>query len=566
MERRIKLLITFFLFCFLAIFAKLFYWQVIDRDNLLALASGQYNVSLEIPAPRGKIFSSDNYPLVLNQKIYNLFVNPQELNIFPSDLFEMIKSLVKKEQFSELAMANKLSLMLRHKNLRWISLVKDLSEEDKQEIEKLKINGLGFEEKEKRFYPESSMSAHLLGFVGEDEKGNKKGYFGLEGYYDNEIKGKSGGRFFEQDALGRPVPLVAESLEKPIQGRNLVLNIDRPVQFLVEKHLKDAIKKYSAASGLVVIMDPKNGGVLSMASFPSYDPSLYYLYDQQLYRNPVVSSSFEPGSIFKLIVMAAAVDSGVIKKDDVCSVCDGPKKIGEYTIKTWNEKYYPSSLMTDIIVHSDNVGMVYVGQKLGVEKLYDYLKRFGFGERTGIDLQGEVSPELREKMEWREIDLATVSFGQGIAATPIQILDAVSSIANNGELYQPQVVDKIFDGPQVVNIKPVRKRNPISSNTARIITRMMVEAVEKGEAKWAKPKDYMIAGKTGTAQIPIAGHYDPEKTVASFVGFAPADNPAFAMLVALKEPKTSPWGSETAAPLWFEIAKDIFKLWKIPPS
>lgn len=558
MERRIRLLIFFFSVCFLAIIGKLFYWQVINREYLLALADNQYHVSLGIPASRGKIFSSDNFPLVLNQKSYILFVDPQELKISPSDLVQKIKSIVKKEQFDLEALANK--------SLRRLVLVKNLDSGAKAEIEKLEIEGLDFEEKEKRFYPESSMSAHMLGFVGEDEKGGEKGYFGLEGYYNHEIEGKLGGRSFEQDALGRPVPLSEESIEKPVPGRSLVLNLNRPLQFLAEKRLQEGIKKYSASSGLVVIMDPKTGGILAMASFPSYDQSVYYFYDSELYRNPAVSSSFEPGSIFKVIVMAAGIDSGRVETDDVCDICGGPKRVGEYTIKTWNEKYYPNSSMSDIIIHSNNVGMVYVSQRLGIERLCDYLKKFGFGQRTGIDLQGEITPELRDRSDWKEIDLATASFGQGIAVTPIQILAAVSAIASKGELYQPQVVNKILEDSHVVEIKPVRKGRSISLKTAEIITEMMVQAVEEGEAKWARPKDYRIAGKTGTAQIPIAGHYDPEKTVASFVGFAPADNPAFAMLVALREPKTSPWGSETAAPLWFEIAKDIFKLWRIPPG
>lgn len=556
MERRIRLLVFFFAICFLAIVGKLFYWQVINREYLLALADNQHLVSLGIPATRGKIFSSDNFPLVLNQKSYTLFIDPQELNVSPDVLVQAIKPIVKKEKFDLSAIANK--------NLRRLALAKNLDNQPKEELEKLEIKGLDLEEKEKRFYPEASMSAHLLGFVGEDEKGEGKGYFGLEGYYNYEIEGKRGGRSFEQDALGRPVPLGEESIEKPIPGRSLLLNLDRPLQFLVEKHLQAGIEKYSASSGLVVIMDPKSGGVLSMASFPTYDQSAYYLYDAELYRNPVISSSFEPGSIFKVIVMAAGIDSGKIKADDICDVCWGPKKIGEYTIKTWNEKYYPNSSVTDIIIHSDNVGMVYIGQKLGFENLYGYLKNFGFGERTGIDLQGEITPALRDKKDWREIDLATASFGQGIAATPIQILAAVSAIANKGELYQPQVVDKILEDSQVVEIKPIKKGRVISAKTAEIVTEMMVQAVEKGEAKWARPQNWRIAGKTGTAQIPIAGHYDPEKTIASFIGFAPVENPAFVMLVALREPKTSPWGSETAAPLWFEIAKDIFKLWGVP--
>lgn len=558
MDRKIKWLVYVFLLGFLAVFGKLFYWQILNHSKLVALAGFQYRTSIEVPGQRGKIYTSDNFPLVLNKKSFLLFVDPQELSLSPEKLREKIGPAVKE---------NNLNLKeISDKAIRFLPLAKNLDEAEKAKIEELKIKGLGFEEAEKRFYPESSMSAHLLGFVGEGEKGEARGYFGLEGYYDSEIGGKPGVRYFERDALGRPIPLAEELLEKPISGRNLLLNIDRRLQFLAEEHLKKGIEKYSASSGLVLIMNPKNGEVLSMASFPNYDPSSYYAYDSELYRNSVISSSFEPGSIIKVLVMAAAIDAGVIRQDETCPLCGGPRVISDYVIKTWNEKYYPGSSMTDIIVHSDNVGMVYVGEKLGAARFYEYLNKFGFGRKTDIDLQGEISPNVRNLGEWREIDLATASFGQGIAVTPIQFLTAICSLANNGELYQPQMVREIFEEPKTMEIKPIKKGRTVSASTAKAVTEMMIQAVERGEAKWARPKNYRIAGKTGTAQIPIAGHYDPEKTIASFVGFVPPENPAFAMLVSLTEPKSSPWGSETAAPLWFEIAKEIFRLWKIPPD
>lgn len=564
MEQRIKLLILFFFIGFLTVIGKLFYWQVLNNRSLVALAENQYFTSEIIPASRGEIFSSDNFPLVMDRKSYTLTVDPQNLEISPLSLLQELGQYIQKDSWQ---LSDKDEALFANKNLRRLVLASGLDRETKENIEKLEIAGLNFEEKEIRFYPEASVSAHLLGFVGKDEKGNPKGYFGLEGYYDSEIAGQSGSRLFEKDALGRPVPLSEESLEPSFPGRSLILNLDRPLQFLVEKRLQSGVEKYQASSGLVVIMNPKNGKIVAMASFPNYDPAHYFLFNPELYRNPVISFSFEPGSIFKVIVMAAGIDSGAITADEICSFCGGPKKIGEYTIKTWNDKYYPNLSMTDILVHSDNVGMTYIGEKLGVKRLYDYLKRFGFGEITGIDLQGEFSPDLRQEKDWREIDLATASFGQGIAVTPIQILSAVAAIANKGELYQPQVVWSIVENNNsTVEIKPVKKGRPISAKTAEIVTQMMVQAVERGEAKWARPKDYKIAGKTGTAQIPIAGHYDPEKTVASFIGFAPADNPSFVMLVSLVGPKTSPWGSETAAPLWFDISRDIFRLWKIPPS
>lgn len=563
MFKRIKLLIVFLSIGFLAVIGKLFYWQIICSSKLQALAENQHSVSLEIPAPRGKIYSSDKFPLVLNQKTYNLFLVPQKLKISPDELFKKLQGIFQNTPYEE--QINEKKEVLSGEKLYWMYLVKNLEEEQKEKIEALKIEGIGFEEQEKRLYPENSLLSHTLGFVGGSKDG-VKGYYGLEGFYENELKGRPGLRIYEKDAIGEPLPLGKDEMEPPIPGRDLVLNIIRPLQFLVEKHLQNGIEKYQASSGWVVIMDVRNGHLLASASFPSYHPFYYYQYDQEFFTDPVVSSSFEPGSIFKVIVMASALDSGAINQNDICTQCSGPKKIGEYTIRTWNDKYYPNSTMTDILVHSDNVGMVFVANKTGSKKLYQYLKKFGFGEKTGIDLMGEISPVLKSPESWSEIDQATISFGQGIAVTPIQILTAISSIANGGTLFQPQVVNKIVEKGKEVNLLPKEKGKTISSQTAVIVRDMMIEAVERGEAKWAKPKNYTVAGKTGTAQIPIAGHYDPEKTIASFIGFAPAKNPVFAMLVSLKEPKTSPWGSETAAPLWFEIANDALKLLNIPPD
>jgi len=320
-------------------------------------------------------------------------------------------------------------------------------------------------------------------------------------------------------------------------------------------------------------MDPYSGGILAMANYPSYFPEYWTdelkgesdVSNVGVFRNLAIGGNYEPGSVMKPITISMALNEGLVNPSTTYED-NGPVVYSGFPVRTWNNKYLGTITMTQILEHSINTGAAWVGHRVGFETFAKYIDAFNFGSPTGIDLQGENTPALRERKDWREIDLATASFGQGIAATPIQILSAVSAIANKGELYQPQVVDKILEDSQVVEIKPIRKGRPISAKTAEIVTEMMIQAVEKGEAKWARPQNWRIAGKTGTAQIPIAGHYDPEKTIASFVGFAPADNPAFVMLVALREPKTSPWGSETAAPLWFEIAKDIFKLWRIPPG
>lgn len=557
-KTKIRLVLILLIFGFAAVLGKLSYWQIFQQKKLKLLAAGQYQYSRKTLTQRGKILTSDNYPLVLNQNSYLMFADPSQLQISPDLLLTKLEKYLDKNKINQ--------NLLSDKKTFWIPLRENVSEEEKSEIQDLKIRGLNFESEEIRFYPEASMSAQLLGFLGNDENDQTKGYFGLEGYYDKELKGKEGNFLYEKDALGKPLPIGNIKEEKLIAGRDLILNIDRGMQFLIEKKLKEGIEKYGAVSGSVLVIDPKSGAVLAMASFPSYDQAVYYSFDQENFRNPVISGIFEPGSIFKVLVMAAAIDSRSVTENEQCDFCDGPRTIADYTIKTWNEKYYPDTTMTDIIVHSDNVGMVYVTEKMGTSIFFDYLKKFGLLEKTNIDLQGEVSSKIKTKSQWSKIDLATASFGQGIALTPIQILTAVAAIANGGEIYEPQVVNKIREGDKTIEINPNKKGRAVSAKTAGIIKKMMVEAVEKGEAKWAKPTGFSIAGKTGTAQIPIEGHYDPEMTIASFIGFAPADNPAFAMLVTLNEPKTSPWGSETAAPLWFLMAKDILRLKRIAPG
>lgn len=245
----------------------------------------------------------------------------------------------------------------------------------------------------------------------------------------------------------------------------------------------------------------------------------------------------------------------------------GPVQIGPYVIRTWNNEYNGKISMTEVLEHSSNVGMVFVAQQLGREKLLAAIRKFGFGKLTNIDLEDEASPELRPDKEWAVVDEYTASFGQGIAVTPIQMVRALAALANGGKMMEPHVVKEIKDAKgKVTTVQPKVVSQVISPETARIVTEMMVAAVDNGEAKWAKPKGYRVAGKTGTAQIPVAGHYDATKTIASFVGFAPADKPRFVMLVTLREPSSSPWGSETAAPLFFTIARDLFTYWGIPPQ
>ena len=559
---------------------RLFYWQFLAKNP----TEGQtYSEESKIPAARGQIYAADGFPLVTNQEAFLLYGKPGNLNDSPQKIAQTLAPYLISEKYAtasgrlsdeeeksrleEIRQKEKdLQDKLSNRFLIWVQLARKVPLAVKEKIQVLDLAGLGFERDEKRLYPEASMAAQLLGFVGSDKFGDDTGYFGLEGYYDRQLRGKAGRLGQETDPLGFPILIGKYRSIAPKKGASLYLTLNRSIQFMIEEKLRQAVEKYGAKDGTVIIADPKTGHILAIATYPTYHPGLFSEFSQDLYKNPAVADTYEPGSTFKLITMSAALDLSLVEPSSSCDVCSGPRQIGGYEISTWNKKYYPGSTMTEIIQHSDNVGITFVADKLQVERFHDYIMKFGFGKVTGIDLQEEATGFVRKKEEWRPIDLATASFGQGIAVTPIQMIQAISAIANGGRLNPTQLVSKIVDDSREEIVKPDEERQVISSKAAAQVTEMMVNAVKLGEARAFAPEGYRIAGKTGTAQIPVAGHYDPNKTIASFVGFAPADDPRFVMLVRFSQPTSSPFGSETAAPTFFAIARELFNYFGILPS
>jgi len=557
MTKRISFVFVVFLVSFAVVIARLFYWQIVRHPELKALAIAQSSNILSVPSRRGDILTNDNFPLATSKKSYLLYANPKVVE----DRDEYSEKLSKITEIPDTTISAQLK-----KELFWVKLSDSVSADQKKAIEKLKLPGVGFEESTIRYYPEASMAAHLVGFLGRDQKSGTEGFFGLEGYYDTQLTGRPGKMYAIHDALGN---LILNDIrrEEKIDGRTLRLSIDRTVQYIVEKKLKEGVQKYEADSGNAIVIESKTGKIVAMASFPQFDPEHYYEFDSDYYKNPIISNVYEPGSTFKVLIAAAGIDTGAIKPDTRCTICSGPVQVGEYSIKTWNDKYYANSTMTEVIQHSDNTGMVYIGRRLGIDKITQYLEQFGINETTGVDLEGEISGSIRSRDSWYPIDLATVSFGQGISVTPLQLIVAVNSIANEGKVVVPSVVSEVIteDGRKIT-IKPKIKRQAISPTTAKVVKEMMVNAVDNGEAKWTVLKDYKVAGKTGTAQIPVEGRYDPTNTIASFVGFFPADDPKLTMLVTMHRPKTSIYGSETAAPIFFQIAREVIHYYDIPPS
>lgn len=575
---RESIVATGILIVLLIITGRLFYWQVIQRDNLQALASNQYARSVNSVGTRGKIFTADGSILVTNEEVYRLFAEPQILSEHPDQLSQRLAPVLladpSRSEEASTAAELEAALVTTENQLRerlstsskWVGLASNLNAETKQKILDLHIKGLGFDTEYRRMYPEASTAAHLTGFVGKDAEGFDIGYFGVEGALDQELKARSDTFTVLSDALG--VPLGNEEMrQRPIvDGRDITLTVRRDMQHTIEARLKKGMELYGAEAGEVIVLDPKTGDVLALAAYPNFDQKVFYKYPQENFSNPTISHLYEPGSTFKVLTVAAGIDAGAITPETTCDSCSGPRQFGKYTIRTWNNEYNPGITMTEALAKSDNTAMIFIAEKLGPDMLRQYLERFKIGAALEIDLQGDRTTPFPQK--WGPVELATISFGQGISASSFQLVRAISAIANDGKMMQPRIVKTVTDPITGVTYQPEPQviAEPVSAETAEAVTQMMIESAAHGEAQWTASKLYSVAAKTGTSQVAENGVYLEDKTIASFVGFAPAPDPAFVMVVKLLAPQSSPWAAETAAPLWYSIAKDLFLLLNIPPD
>lgn len=390
MKWRYQAAVIFFAFIFLCIGGRLFYWQIVKADELSRLGREQYSQIVQIQPQRGDITAADAFPLVTNSLEYLVFGNPKEImnkDATANTLSPLIS--VESSTISAILNADKF----------WVPIKSRVHTDAKLAIDALKLPGIGFQEQYGRLYPEASMAASLLGFVGKDDAGNDKGYFGLEGYYDRQLRGRAGSAVVIKDALGRPVLSKYNDDSGAQDGRSLVLTLDRTIQYQLETKLKAGIENYGAQSGMGAVMDPKTGAILAMSNFPSFDPRAFNQYDPSLYKNPFITDTYEPGSTFKPLVMAAALEEKLITPTTTCPICDKPVQVQNYEIHTWNNEYTANIDMTHIMIHSDNTGMVYISQLMGLTKMLSYFDKFGIGQDTGIDLQGEFAPPLKEERD-----------------------------------------------------------------------------------------------------------------------------------------------------------------------
>ncbi len=499
LSSKIRLLSSFFALVFFLIFLKLIFIQVISAEKYSAAAEKQHFYTLDIPAARGEIKTADGFSLVANKTDYLFYVNLSQFSDNKEIVAEKLADIMganvplvatdggriaeaDKDKFikdTKKELKDQLLAKFNVKNAVWVNLAHFVKTAQKEQIDNLKIAGLGFVEEESRDYPEGSMSAHLLGFVGFDSVGNPKGYFGLEGFYERELSGRAGEIRIEKDALGRPIAIGSETRREKQDGRDLVTTVDRSVQSFTERYLAQGIKDWGASGGAALVMDPRTGAILASASFPMYDLNNFSYYPSQLYKNPTVADLYEPGSIMKPLVMAAAINENKLTPETRCDRCDGPRQIGEYSIHTFNDQYHPNLTMTEVLINSDNTGMTFVGEKLGFDRLYAYFTNYGFARKTGVDLQEEVSGSLRNKNDFYEIDRATLTFGQGIGITAMEMMKVWSALANGGRMVTPHLVSKIQDGDKTIDLSWPQSQPVFSPVTAKTVTEMLVRVAKE---------------------------------------------------------------------------------------
>lgn len=614
---------AFVFFLAIALYLKLFILQIVQAGYYQSLAESQHSAYDVLEPERGRIFIRDSqdgsgelYPAAVNKDFADLFAVPKEVEqaeeiaellyqVFHQakveqevlDLLEddeyfgrLIEEIgaededearqqfleVKKELEIELRKKEILddySKKLTKKNDPYEPLANKVPEEKLALIMDKAYSGIYYHLKQYRYYPESNIGSHFLGFVGFNESG-MAGHYGLEGFFNRELSGESGAIKGVKSGQGGVIIINNREYTAPIDGYDLILTINRSIQFEVCRALEASLGQYDAEGGSVLVMDPFSGAIIAMCSLPDFDPNNYNLVEQaDVFNNPAIFEAYEPGSIFKSITMAAGLDNGAVKPETIFN------DQGYVMVEGWNKPIKNSDFethgghgwvdMNTVLEESLNTGSIFVMEKIGYEDFSDYVVNFGFGEKTGIELETEGLSNIDnlKRSRIRPVEAATASFGQGITATPLQIASAYSAIANGGILMKPFLVDELVyaDGHRE-KTQPKQIRRVISEKAAYLTSGMLVNVVDGGHAKLAGVPGYYVAGKTGTAQVADRekGGYLEDKTIHTFVGFAPIDQPAFVMVTKLKHPKNAPYSASTAAPLFGQLAEFILNYYQIP--
>ena len=539
---------------FLGLSGRLVYLQGVKHEEYLRLAESQHAKAIPLTAKRGAIMDRHGQVLAVSSAAETLFALPGRVD--DADRLARRLAPILDEPVGDIARRLQSSK-------RFVYVKRRLPPAVAQAVRDLREPALGFVEESLRLYPNRELAAHVVGFEGAEGKG----LGGIEQVWETQLAGREGRALVERDALGREVSGAPRILKPARPGQGVVLTIDATLQYVAEKEVDAAWRRTGSKAAMAIAMDPRTGEVLAVAIRPTFNPNTFSSATDEERRNRAVTDPFEPGSTFKVILAAAALDEGVFRPTDRVYGEQGAIKVASATIHDW--KKYGWLTFAEVLQHSSNVGAIKVGLQLGKERYYKYISGFGFGTPTGVGLPGESRGQLRSTERWSGLSLATMSIGQEISVTALQMVASFAAVANNGRLMQPQLVRAVLDaqGREIQGFEPRVVRQVITPDTARVLTGIMTLVVSDGTGRNAAIAGFDVAGKTGTAQKldPATRRYSRAPGVLSFVGFVPADDPRLAMLVMLDEPKNEKWGSEAAAPIFAAIGRAALRHLQVSP-
>jgi cell division protein FtsI (penicillin-binding protein 3) len=553
---RVIFLSCLLFFCFVLILGRMFQLQVLKKEQLYKLAAQQQHTQIPLVPKRGTIYDSRGNELAVSIEVDSVYADARKVVEIEKTARELASILqIDREELKQ--------RLKSRRSFEWVQ--RKISPKEVEQIKALQLPGISFLKENRRFYPNSQLAAHVVGFVGLDSKGLE----GVEFQYDGLLHGENQVWIAARDALGREIAMGKGPFEKEDHYRNIILTIDKPIQHITETELGRGVEKWGAKGGMAIAMDPWSGKVLAMASFPTFNPNQFIQYRSKSWRNRALSDVFEPGSLFKVFLAAAALEEQVVRPSDAFFCENGSYKVYDRTIHDHSGHGWLT--FQQIIKLSSNIGASKVGEKMGKERFYRYISAFGFGEKTQVGLPGEGKGIVHHPRYWSPVALDTISFGQGVSVTAIQLVTALSAIANGGFLMKPYVVEKMMNekGETVQSFKPETVRKVISEETAKKMVALLKAATEKGgTGEGAIPAGYEVAGKTGTAQKvdSLLGGYSEDRYVSGFIGFAPADAPKLALLVIIDEPQGDRYGGVVAAPIFKTIMEKVLPTLNVIPK
>jgi len=546
---------------YLVLFGRLAYWQVWRHSDMARLAAAYHDDTITLPAMRGNILDRNGALLVTNTPVFSIFASPDQ--IAAAERKDIAARLAPVLQLSAADIQAKLASARQ-----FVYLARRVPASVAHRLDAMRLPGIGKVAETQRSYVDGgvagmTLAANLLGFANDEGTGN----YGVEGFYDKTLAGQAGFEATVRDLANRQIVLCDRRRREPVNGATLQLSLDSTIQVVAERALADGVQKYQAESGSLIIMEPATGRIVAWADVPSYNANAFASTPTSQFIDPIVSNLYEPGSVMKVVTLGGALDVHAITPETRFNET-GVVVVGGVPIRNWDNRAHGNVTMTQVLANSLNVGAVKAEQMEGTNAFYQSLQRFGIGTATGVDVAAEADAPLRDFSKWKPVELATAAYGQGVSATPIEMLAAVNAVATGGNLVWPHVVDQVIDSNGTRHpVQPLVIRQVISAKTAQQMQQMMVQVVEHGSGFAARIDGFKnrIAGKTGTASIPENGKYLPDQTIGSFVGFLPADHPQFIMMVVVRKPQILFEGAYVAAPIWKTVASALITQWQIAP-